>query len=69
MSIQKEAAELSAVIGRMLFNTEMTLTIAPEFEGREADVKQAVEAELARFGNRALVELNGPLSLRASTFS
>lgn len=69
MSIQNEAKDLAGVISRMHINTEMSLGIAPGFEGREDEVKKAVETELERLGERAVVEVNGHLSLRASTFS
>lgn len=67
MSIQKEADGLAKVILEMHANTEMTLVIAPEFEGHEADIKQAVEAVLAKRKSPAVVELNGRLNLYAST--
>lgn len=68
MDIQKEVAKLVAAIVCLPVNDEMTLAISCEFEGHEADIKQAVEAELLRIGERVFVELNGPLSLYASTF-
>lgn len=69
MGIKEEAIKLAAVIAGLKPKDEMTLVILPEFEKFQEEVRQAVEFELRSNGEQALVELNGHLSLRASTYN